>query len=137
MGGAVGRCWSSGAGVSSSFWNSQMLTSCATPSSVITKSLAVRPSMIFPLLSRAITVSITRLVPVENLAAPLVGCWAWPACGGVLGGCCCLGAGCWAAATRIRRSNAREIFGIVLEPHSDGGLHAAHAISLGRQTAEL
>ena len=59
-----GRLVSSIGGVaaSSSFWNSQKLMVCATPSSVIVKSLAVSPSTGFPFLSFTVTVSITSCV---------------------------------------------------------------------------
>jgi hypothetical protein len=50
-----------GAGIAS-FWNSKNLMACGAPSSVTVKSLAVRPSTGWPLLSVTETVSITNCV---------------------------------------------------------------------------
>src|SRR5260370_23152917 len=78
-GGAAAATTGSGEGaaaagaVSCIFWNSQKLMVCATPSSVMVKSLAVRPSMGLPFLSVTPTVSITNWVLLWNLTVVLAG----------------------------------------------------------------
>src|SRR6266567_3313803 len=91
---------------------------CGTPSSVITKSLAVRPSMGFPFLSFAITVSTTNWVLVRKMTVP-----------SDAGGCC------WPSRSPQTRAHV-VIRRIILEPHPHAYLHASHWIRLYGQ-AEL
>ncbi len=75
------RAGSGGAGPSGSFWYSKNAMVWGFPSSVIVKSLAVRPSTGLPLLSLALTISTTNCALVENVGMSLgpVGEF-WPTC---------------------------------------------------------
>src|SRR5260370_42556705 len=100
-GGAAAATTGSGEGaaaagaVSCIFWNSQKLMVCATPSSVMVKSLAVRPSMGLPLLSVTLTVSTTNWVLLWNLTVPLAG----------VGGFCVVCCACTASMASRHKDN--------------------------------
>ena len=116
-----------GARLSSSFWNSKKLMVCGTPSSVMMKSFAVRPSIGLPFLSLTLTVSTTSCVLDVNFGRRRAGA----------AGCCC--AGTTAAATGRRHGQeaiaAMRLFRM-LEPHPQIESDAAHRVGRCRQ-AEL
>src|SRR5260370_41040624 len=81
--GAAGRgAPRSGSADALSCWYAQKLMVWGLPSSVMTKSLAVRPSMGLPLLSLMVTTSMTSWLLLVNLATPSSMAFGGAAAGG-------------------------------------------------------
>src|ERR1017187_2562807 len=101
---------------------------CGLPSSVTTKSLAVRPSMTLPSLSLTLTISSTNWDRLENLTGS-------PA---AAGGFCVAGAGrggwaCGAPAASIETSKTMTVGRISSGPQSHIGSDYAHRIGAAGQ----
>src|SRR5215469_2044181 len=106
-------------GTSSSFWYSKNLMVWGWLSSVMVKSFAVRPSIGLPSLPLTVTVSITSVAPVMKVGVAAPDWTLVPTC-------------CDQAAS-VNERKAERVRRIVLEPHSQGGLHAPHRVGRGGQ----